>query len=183
LAAIRGCEYRSTIARPMSPIKASTVDSVTPFSASGISRSRIAPHYAHRRRREFLDFMNEIVAANPGRETHVIVDNLNTPKPKRDRWLQRHPQVQLHFTPTYSSWLNQVECWFSILSRSALRNADAALLDGPRPWFANSPEARLRGVMQASTSALGTAGCRSCARHAPPHQNRSFNAKVNCRCP
>ena len=32
-----------------------------------------------------------------------------------------HPQVHLHFTPTYSSWLNQVECWFSILSRSALR--------------------------------------------------------------
>jgi transposase len=80
-------------------------------------------HYARRRRREFLDFMNEVVAANPGREMHVILDNLNTHKPKRDRWLQRHPQVHLHFTPTYSSWLNQVECWFSILSRSALRGA------------------------------------------------------------
>jgi transposase len=80
-------------------------------------------HYARRRRREFLDFMNELVAANPGREMHVILDNLNTHKPKRDRWLQRHPQVHLHFTPTYSSWLNQVECWFSILSRSALRGA------------------------------------------------------------
>lgn len=78
-------------------------------------------HYARRRRREFLDFMNEVVAANPDREMHVILDNLNTHKPKRDRWLQRHPQVHLHFTPTYSSWLNQVECWFSILSRSALR--------------------------------------------------------------
>ncbi|MEO8592041.1 MAG: IS630 family transposase [Candidatus Solibacter sp.] len=81
-------------------------------------------HYARRRRREFLDFMNEVVAANPGREMHVILDNLNTHKPKRDRWLQRHPQVHLHFTPTYSSWLNQVECWFSILSRSALRGAN-----------------------------------------------------------
>lgn len=80
-------------------------------------------HYARRRRREFLDFMNELVAANPDREMHVILDNLNTHKPKRDRWLQRHPQVHLHFTPTYSSWLNQVECWFSILSRSALRGA------------------------------------------------------------
>ena len=80
-------------------------------------------HYARRRRREFLDFMNEVVAANPGRELHVILDNLNTHKPKRDRWLQRHPQVHLHFTPTYSSWLNQVECWFSILSRAALRGA------------------------------------------------------------
>ena len=80
-------------------------------------------HYARRRRREFLDFMNEVVGANPGRELHVILDNLNTHKPKRDRWLQRHPHVHLHFTPTYSSWLNQVECWFSILSRSALRGA------------------------------------------------------------
>jgi transposase len=78
-------------------------------------------HYKRRRRREFLDFMNEIVAENPGREIHVILDNLNTHKPKDDRWLKRHPNVHFHFIPTYSSWLNQVECWFSILSRQALR--------------------------------------------------------------
>jgi transposase len=78
-------------------------------------------HYKRRRRREFLDFMNEIVAENPGREIHVILDNLNTHKPKDDRWLKRHPHVHFHFIPTYSSWLNQVECWFSILSRQALR--------------------------------------------------------------
>ncbi len=78
-------------------------------------------HYPRRRRREFLDFMNDIVAAHPGREIHVVLDNLNTHKPRRDRWLKAHPHVHLHFTPTYSSWLNQVECWFSILSRSALR--------------------------------------------------------------
>jgi transposase len=80
-------------------------------------------HYRRRRRREFLDFMNEIVAAHWGREIHVVLDNLNTHKPKEDRWLQRHPQVHFHYTPTYSSWLNQVECWFSILSRQALRGA------------------------------------------------------------
>ena len=67
--------------------------------------------------------MNDIVSANPDREIHVILDNLNTHKPKRDCWLKAHPRVHLHFTPTYSSWLNQVECWFSILSRSALRGA------------------------------------------------------------
>jgi transposase len=83
-------------------------------------------HYTRRRRREFLDFMNEIVAANLNREIHVILDNLNTHKPKRDRWLKAHPHVQLHFTPTYSSWLNQMECWFSILSRAALRGASFA---------------------------------------------------------
>jgi transposase len=80
-------------------------------------------HYQRRRRREFLDFMNEIVAEHAGREIHVVLDNLNTHKPKQDRWLKRHPQVHFHFTPTYSSWLNQAECWFSILTRQALRGA------------------------------------------------------------
>ena len=79
-------------------------------------------HYHRRRRREFLDFMNDVVSAHPGRERHVIVDNLNTHKPKRDRWLARHPDVHLHFIPTHASWLNLVEVWFSILSRQALRH-------------------------------------------------------------
>ena len=51
------------------------------------------------------------------------VDNLNTHKPKNDRWLKSHPNVHLHFTPTRTSWLNQIECWFSILSRQALQGA------------------------------------------------------------
>jgi len=80
-------------------------------------------HYRRRRRREFLHFMNEIVALHPDRDLHVILDNLNTHKPKEDRWLRRHPNVHFHYTPTYSSWLNQIECWFSILSRKALRGA------------------------------------------------------------
>jgi transposase len=80
-------------------------------------------HYPRRRRREFLDFMNELTAAHQGRQIHVILDNLNTHKPKQDRWLKSHPNVHFHYTPTYSSWLNQVECWFSILSRAALRGA------------------------------------------------------------
>ena len=83
----------------------------------------IAGHYPRRRRREFLDFMNEIVAGCPDKEIHVILDNLKTHKPKRDNWLKRHPNVQFHFTPTHSSWLNQIECWFSILWRQALRGA------------------------------------------------------------
>ena len=96
----------------------------TLFAALEIATGQVkTAHYSRRRRREFLDFMNEIVAANPNREIHVVLDNLNTHKPKEDRWLKRHPNVQLHFTPTYSSWLNQAECWFSILSRQALRGA------------------------------------------------------------
>jgi transposase len=93
----------------------------TLFAAFDIATGQVlAGHYTRRRRREFLDFMNEIVAAYPNREIHVVLDNLNTHKPKDDRWLKLHPQVHLHFTPTYSSWLNQVECWFSILSKQAL---------------------------------------------------------------
>jgi transposase len=67
--------------------------------------------------------MNELVAKNPDKEIHVVLDNLNTHKPKQDRWLKAHPRVHFHFIPTHSSWLNQVECWFSILSRGALQGA------------------------------------------------------------
>jgi transposase len=64
-----------------------------------------------------------VVALHPGREIHVVLDNLSTHKPKADAWLAHHPDVHFHFTPTHASWLNLVECWFSILSRSALRGA------------------------------------------------------------
>lgn len=83
----------------------------------------IAGHYQRRRRVEFLDFMNRIVNANPDREIYVILDNLNTHKPKRDMWLARHKNVHFHYTPTHASWLNQVEVWFSLLARYALKGA------------------------------------------------------------
>lgn len=80
-----------------------------------------AGHFKHRRRREFLLFMNEIVASYSGKEIHVILDNLNTHKPKTDRWFSRHKNVHFHYTPTHASWLNQIEIWFSILARRALK--------------------------------------------------------------
>jgi transposase len=96
----------------------------TLFAALEVATGRVkGDHYARRRRREFLDFMNEVVADYPDRELHVILDNLNTHKSKHDRWGSRHPHVHFHFTPTHASWLNQVEVWFSILTRSALRGA------------------------------------------------------------
>ena len=67
--------------------------------------------------------MNRIVAAYPGQEIHVVLDNLNTHKPKNDRWLERHKNVHFHFTPTRASWLNQVEIWFSILEGQSLHGA------------------------------------------------------------
>lgn len=80
-------------------------------------------HTERRRREEFLAFMNEVVADYPGQEIHVVLDNLSTHKPKHDAWLARHPNVHFHFTPTHASWLNQVEVWFSILSRQALKHS------------------------------------------------------------
>jgi transposase len=96
----------------------------TLFAALDVATGQIkAKHTKRRRRAEFLDFMNELVADDPDREIHVILDNLSTHKPKRDAWLARHKDVHFHFTPTHASWLNQVELWFSILARSTLNGA------------------------------------------------------------
>ena len=74
-----------------------------------------------KRREEFLQFLDHVVAeAAPEQELHVILDNYCTHK-KCDAWLAQHPHVHFHFTPTSASWLNQVEIWFGILSRKALR--------------------------------------------------------------
>jgi transposase len=94
------------------------------FAALDVATGLVkAGHYRRRRRVEFLDFMNRLVADYPERELHVILDNLNTHKPKHDRWRARHKNVHFHFTPTHASWLNQVEVWFSILSSNALAGA------------------------------------------------------------
>jgi transposase len=96
----------------------------TLFAALEVATGQIKARHSKRRRRpEFLAFMNEVVAAYPDQEIHVVLDNLRTHKPKRDRWRARHPNVRFHFTPTHASWLNQVEIWFSILARSALKGA------------------------------------------------------------
>lgn len=82
-------------------------------------------HYRRKRRREFLDFMNPLVAHYPDKELHVVLDNFITHKPKHDRWLARHPNVHFHYTPTHASWLNQVEVWFSILTGAVLKHLSA----------------------------------------------------------
>jgi CheY-like chemotaxis protein len=81
-----------------------------------------AMHKKRRRRVEFLDFMNEIVTAYRPRPS-IVLDNINTHKPKNDQWLKRHRNVRFHFTPTRASWLNQVEIWFSILQGKSLHGA------------------------------------------------------------
>jgi transposase len=77
-----------------------------------------------KRRLEFLEFMDQLMAEVPqGKDTHVILDNYCIHK-KNEAWLAAHPNVFFHFTPTSASWLNQVEIWFCILSRKALRGVN-----------------------------------------------------------
>jgi hypothetical protein len=96
----------------------------TLFAALEVATGQIKARHSKRRRRpEFLDFMNRLVAEYPDQEIHVVLDNLSTHKPKRDQRRVRHKNVHFHFTPTHASWLNQVEIWFSILARSALKGA------------------------------------------------------------
>jgi transposase len=71
---------------------------------------------------EFVAFLNDIVVNQPrGKEIHVIADNLSAHKTKQvDGFLAAHANVHLHFTPTYSSWLNQVELWFAKIERDVI---------------------------------------------------------------
>jgi transposase len=71
---------------------------------------------------EFVAFLSDIVASQPrGREIHVIVDNFSAHKTKLvKQFLESHPKVTLHYTPTYSSWLNQVELWFAKIERDVI---------------------------------------------------------------
>jgi transposase len=67
----------------------------TLFAAFEVATGKVtAAHKKRRRRVEFLDFMNDIVAVYPDTAIHVVLDNLNTHKPKNDRWLKRHANVQ-----------------------------------------------------------------------------------------
>lgn len=95
----------------------------TLFAAFEVATGKVRTAHAKRRRRlEFLDFMDDVAAAYPDQELHVILDNLNTHK-NNEAWLARHPNVRFHFTPTSASWLNQVESWFSILEAKSLSGA------------------------------------------------------------
>src|SRR6201982_2064109 len=71
---------------------------------------------------EFVDFLGQIVASQPeGREIHIVADNLSAHKTKNVfEFLQANPSVRIHYTPTYSSWLNQVEIWFSKIQRDVI---------------------------------------------------------------
>src|SRR6201998_2686628 len=77
---------------------------------------------AHHTSREFVAFLQEVISLCPPRQQiHIILDNLSAHKTQAVReFLQQHPRVRFHFTPTYSSWLNQVEIWFAKIEREVI---------------------------------------------------------------
>ena len=98
----------------------------------------------HRRHRtfEFKKFLTKIDTQVPADlDVHLVCDNYGTHKsPAIVRWLEQHPRFQMHYTPTYSSWINQVERWFAYLTDDLLRRSDhrsvQALEKDIRAWVA-----------------------------------------------
>lgn len=83
----------------------------------------IGKTFSRQRAREFRRFLEEINAKVPAElDVHIILDNASAHKSAAiQRWLTRHPRFHFHFTPTYSSWMNLVERWFSALTTKQLR--------------------------------------------------------------
>jgi transposase len=93
------------------------------FAALEVGTGRVtAQTRARHTGADFLAFLRTVGRAYPEGELHVVLDNVSTHKtPAVRAWLDANPRVTFHFTPTSASWMNQVETWFSILSRQAIR--------------------------------------------------------------
>jgi len=96
----------------------------TLFAALDIATGRILTCCKNRHRhQEYLQFLKQVdTNVPPDLGIHLVVDNYSTHKhPKVKRWLALHPRYQVHYTPTYASWLNQVETWFHLITQRAIR--------------------------------------------------------------
>ena len=96
----------------------------TLFAALDIATGRVLTKCKSRHRhQEFLQFLRHIDASVPKKlDVHLVVDNYATHKHANlRRWLAARPRFHIHYTPTYSSWLNQVEIWFHIITQRAIR--------------------------------------------------------------
>ena len=108
--------------------------------ASGNVIADLTPRHRSEEFRRFLNLIDKTVPAHL--DVHVVLDNQSTHKtPSIQRWLVRHPRFHLHFTPTYSSWLNLVERWFAELTNKWLRRGThrsvRELTASIRTWIAN----------------------------------------------
>ena len=120
--------------QPMLPLNLGYVEGVTHdyvrhgtttlFAALDIASGQVITQCKRRHRhQEFLQFLNHIEQNVPEAvDIHLVVDNYATHKhPKVKRWLAVRPHYHVHYTPTYASWLNQVEIWFNIITQQAIR--------------------------------------------------------------
>jgi len=94
----------------------------TLLAALEIATGKVVAHVRDRRTTvDFLSFMDDVVKSYPLGELHVVLDNLNIHKNEAAKqWLLRHPRVHFHYTATHASWMNMIECFFSILTKQAL---------------------------------------------------------------
>ncbi len=95
----------------------------TLFAALEVATGRVTDEVFDRHRhQEFLRFLKRVAKAYPRRHLHLVLDNYGThTHPVVAEWLQRHPRIHLHFTPTGASWLNMVEIFFGIITKQAIR--------------------------------------------------------------
>jgi len=97
---------------------------LTLFAALDIATGKVLTKCKKRHRhQEYLDFLKHIDMNVPqDLNVHLVVDNYSTHKHARvKRWLALHPRFHVHLTPTYASWLNQVEIWFNLITQQAIR--------------------------------------------------------------
>ena len=120
--------------QPILPMRPGQVERYTPeyqrngttslFAALDVATGNVIGRCFRRHRTaEFKRFLNHVDVAVPAQlDVHVILDNYATHKTALvRRWVQRHPRYHLHFTPTHSSWINQVERWFALLSERQIK--------------------------------------------------------------
>ena len=120
--------------QPMLPLGLGYVEGVTHtykrhgtatlFAALHIATGEVITSCKRRHRhQEYLDFLKHVDAnVPPHLDIHLVVDNYATHKHARvKRWLALHPRYHVHYTPTYASWLNQVEIWFNLITQQAIR--------------------------------------------------------------
>jgi len=131
-------------------------------TATGEVIGKTAPRHTSE---QFVAFLTDVVASQrPEQEIHVICDNVSSHKTERVRaFLSEHPNVHMHHTPTYTSWLNQVENWFARIQRdviargvfTSVKDLDRKLMryirqhnKNPKPikWKYDDPSRRIRPV-------------------------------------
>ncbi len=139
----------------------------TLLAALEIASGQVVAHVKQRRTSvNFLRFLRDVVEAFPEQDLHMVLDNLNIHKNQSaQRWLKLHPRVHFHYTPTHASWVNRVECFFSILGKQGLsqsvhtskRQLKEFLLDyiarnheNPRPFVWTKGPEKLQRIIEAT---------------------------------